>query len=874
MKKLTGFTRVLDTGGTGRVWRRRRFLGDRHMLAISRSSTATRCLAISVIGFVIAAFAFLGTALAAPATNLVANPSLELGSGLPDCYSQSGWGTTGIWQDVDGHGGGRAVEVSITGHTAGDRKLLQTENDGCAPVVEVGAKYEAGIWYKSTVPVSMTFFTKTSSGWSYWGDLAIFPASEQWTHATVETPEVPAGTTQLTFGLSLGTDGKLATDDYSLALADGAPTPLPPNGELIANPDLADGQGLPSCFMSAGWGEHNVTRGLSTDVPEDAEAGARSYEVTMDTHVSGDAKLIQAEAAGCAPSVVNGKTYEIEVDYKSTSDQLSLTVFAHTSAGWGYWMDLKNLPESSDWSTVKAQTPETPAGVDRISFGIALFGDGTLKSTGYSLKETVEVVPEPVEPGAPETVGKWQVQQTPMPIRAIHTTLLNDGRLLLIAGSGNDGNNFEAGSFRAVVWSPDTNIFTDVPVPYDMFCAGHVTLPDGKVLLAGGTGAFPEEDSGPNTFKGSDKSYYFDPEDDSFHPLSDMAGAHWYPSLTKLGNGDIWAAGGLDEKAEGTVLTEMFDTSEMRWLSAQEVPQTWSFWGTYPHMFLLEDGRMFYTGGHTFGNGLPGTGASLYDWQSATIWDVPGLREKDLRDQAGSVFIGPVQDQRLMIVGGGNTDGNIPAINLVDIIDLKDPAPSYEPGPSLPGLGKAYVNLTNLPDRTVLASNGAQFNRAGNVFTAAIFDPVANGWTSIDADPVGRNYHSTSILLPDGRVAVLGSNPADNSFEMQISLYSPPYMFKGTRPEIADAPESATYGQVLDIEVTGDVRSASLMAPMSATHQTDTNARLIDLPLSGATGSKTVQIPNNPNIVPPGPYMLTVLDVNGVPSAAKWVWVS
>ncbi|HBD6104361.1 TPA: hypothetical protein KKN05_004496, partial [Shigella flexneri] len=120
---------------------------------------------------------------------------------------------------------------------------------------------------------------------------------------------------------------------------------------------------------------------------------------------------------------------------------------------------------------------------------------------------------------------------------------------LLIAGSGNDGNLFAAGTFRAVVWNPATNDFQEVPVPYDMFCAGHVTLPDGKVLLAGGTLAFPEEDEGPNTFKGSKESYYFDPADDTFHKTGDMTGAHWYPSLTKLGNGDVWSAGGLDEKA-------------------------------------------------------------------------------------------------------------------------------------------------------------------------------------------------------------------------------------------------------------------------------------------------------------------------------------
>jgi hypothetical protein len=312
----------------------------------------------------------------------------------------------------------------------------------------------------------------------------------------------------------------------------------------------------------------------------------------------------------------------------------------------------------------------------------------------------------------------------------------------------------------------------------------------------------------------------------------------------------------------------------MKWLPSGSVPQTFSFWGTYPHMYLLSDGRMFYSGGHTFGNGLPGTGASLYNWNTAQILDVPGLRQKDMRDQAGSVLLGPAQDQRVMIVGGGNTETNVAAINLVDIIDLKQPSPGYAPGPDLPGPGKAYVNLLNLPDRTVLAADGAQHNRSDNVLTAAVYQPTSNNWLSIGADPVGRNYHSSAILLPDGRVAVLGSNPLDNSFEFRISVYSPRYMFNGTRPTIVASPNAATYGQQIALQTTGTIKAAQLMSPMSSTHQTDTNARLVDLPMTTNGNTVSAAIPSNPNLLPPGPYMLTVLDTNNLPSIAKWVWIS
>jgi len=803
--------------------------------------------------------------------NLVTNPSLEDGATAPTCFKMSGWGTPGTWAFAPGRTGGRSVSVTVQNYTQGDRKLLQTESAGCAPLVTPGQVYDVQVWYKSTARVSLTMFRHTAQGWSYWGDIKSQAPAADWTLAQADSPVIPDGTDQIVFGLSLATNGTLITDDYSLAKKVTPPPPTP--GELIVNGNLADGSPTPTCFNVAGWGDRKITPKISSDVPANSTPGTRSFELSINSYISGDAKLIQSDAPGCAPSVMPGSQYDLKIDYKTSATGTSgLTLFRHTSTGWQYWTDIKQLPAVAVWTTAQARTPAIPAGVDRIAFGLSISGNGTLTTTNYSMVEYK--IPAPPPAGTPGLVGSWEVLNTDLPIRAIHSTLLSDGRLLLIAGSGNSGANFAAGSFKAVVWSPTSGAFKDIPVPYDMFCSGHVTLPDGKVLIAGGTSAFPSAADGPTAFKGAKKSYFFDPADDQFHQLADMAGAHWYPSLTKLGNGNIWSAGGIDENAKGTVLTEMFSTSAMGWLPQNQVPQTWSYWGTYPHMFLLDDGKMFYTGGHTFGNGLPGTGARLYDWTTATMWDVPGLREKDMRDQAGSVFIGPAQDQKLMIVGGGNTDGTTPAINLVDIVDFKKAAPAYVPGPDLPGAGKIYVNLINLPDRTVLAADGAQLNRAGNVQTAAIYNPAGNSWASIDADPVGRNYHSTSILLPDGRVAIMGSNPLDNSFEFRISVYSPPYLFKGDRPTITAAPARASYGENIQVGVTGNVTSASLMAPMSATHQTDTNARLVDLPLSGADGSRTAQIPTNPNLLPPGPYMLTVLTADGIPSVARWVWIS
>jgi hypothetical protein len=516
--------------------------------------------------------------------------------------------------------------------------------------------------------------------------------------------------------------------------------------------------------------------------------------------------------------------------------------------------------------------PVIPAGTDRLSFGVAGVGNGTVRSTMWSLTTGSTEPPPPVDPPPTEdpraTTGEWSQSSFRLPNRTIHSTLLRDGRLLVIAGSGNDEGTFNAGTFSSHVFNPTTGALTTVNTPQDMFCAGHVTLADGRVLIQGGTKGWW---SASKNFTGLASSYVFDPASNAYTRVNDAIDGHWYPTLTKLENGNIWMAGGLNgTDGHGAAITEMFDMATNRWLSTSAVPQTWTYWGEYPHMFLVADGRLFYTGAHTFGGQRAGTGSSLYNWRDATIGDVPGLRDKNLRDHAGSVLLPPAQNQRLMIAGGGYIDAGAAPTNSVDLIDLNAAAPTWTPGPPLPGPGRQYVNLTNLFDRTVLASNGATGNRTGNVHAASIFNPATEAWTTVAPDPIGRNYHSTHILLPDGRVMIMGSNPIDGSFEMRISIYSPPYLFRGTRPEVT-APTSAAYGSTINLDVTGTVTSASLTSPMSSTHQMDTNTRLVDLPVAGTGNRRTATIPTNAALLPPGPYMLTVMDHKGAVSTAQWV---
>jgi Domain of unknown function (DUF1929) len=299
----------------------------------------------------------------------------------------------------------------------------------------------------------------------------------------------------------------------------------------------------------------------------------------------------------------------------------------------------------------------------------------------------------------------------------------------------------------------------------------------------------------------------------------------------------------------------------------------------YPHLTLLAEGRIFYSGGRM--GAAAGAKPSVWDLATGDTTPVSGLPMPRMRNQAATVLLPPAQDQRVMIVGGGGEemhdhDMKKPqvATRSVAIADLSAAAPKYKAAAPLKH-ARMHLNAVLLPDRTVLATGGAAVEEhdVNAALEAEVFHPATGKWRTAAKARVARLYHSVALLTPDGKVVTAGSNPHRGDEELRIEVFSPPYLFKGPRPALALARDRAKYGAVL--RATTDavaLREMNLVRPSATTHASNSEQRLLDLPFA-VKGPDTVELrlPDNPNLAPPGWYMVFAVSTAGIPSRAAWL---
>ncbi len=518
-----------------------------------------------------------------------------------------------------------------------------------------------------------------------------------------------------------------------------------------------------------------------------------------------------------------------------------------------------------------------------------------------------------------DVVGRWTSAPFPAPDYAIHSVMLTGGRVLLFSmgsghgvGPGATGNNGQGlvNDGQATVWDPALGqgalsfkevdpppITLDdplsrpnsaVPRPAPLFCAGQVQLADGRVLIAGGN----LEASSPGF--GLKILFLFDPMTDSWVREPDLIRNRWYPTLTRLPSGRVAILGGQDEAGKSVASFELYPNdatgvsgvdagAPLTGLSTSE-PAARRDNGMYAHAMVLPSGRLASS---SWGAGP----MSLFE-PTTGRWVTRNTQQLALNGSYPTAFPRPGDQNGTteLIQAGGNVSGFWgPALSASVFAIKPEQEKTWRVQPSL-NVPRRNATAVLLPDGTAVTvgGGGVDLRFSGTPplnlpqKQVELWDPATGKWTVGPAQQVPRGYHSVALLLADGRVlsagddytaSLLDDNRTDH-FDSLFEIYSPPYLFRGARPQIEAAPAAAGYSETLEIRASGErpITRATLVAPGSATHAIDMNQRVLELPIT-KTGAELYSIggPTTSGAAPPGDYMLFVLNDLGVPSVAAWV---
>ena len=487
----------------------------------------------------------------------------------------------------------------------------------------------------------------------------------------------------------------------------------------------------------------------------------------------------------------------------------------------------------------------------------------------------------------------------------------------------------------------------------DLFCSGHIHLWNGNVLFVSGTRFYYP----PESFRGHKNAVVFDWKNLSWQSVGKTIDGHWYPTLVPLSDGRIAVFSGFsDDAPANSPLVEFYDpkqSTEEAWTAVNIAtlpngpftstistdPTDIDMLQFYPRIFPLSDGRLFITG----------DGAGVANVESRNTYFMSVSSANGDQPPAVSFSPGPKRMAKNKMYGTAVVDPNSPNGDILLIGGMGGTNNAINHGPGIFAVPSAYVTgdlerlraptaqrdwsveLTKqflgdqpedvrtmhlaviLPTKQILVMNGGNYAFHRPVYHPLLLTPDPSslgGYRMERMKPANqpRLYHSTALLLPDGRVFTAGGNanravrnPNDGAVTLlvkrtpqgifqfaekgeyvipaenwQIEIYEPPYLFiPGPRPEINQAPESVNYGESATLTVNNMTIDASLIMIKlgSVTHGWDNGQRLTDLRFSQDLnrGEVTFTVPTNANVNPPGYYMLFYLNGSGKPSRAAMV---
>lgn len=511
-------------------------------------------------------------------------------------------------------------------------------------------------------------------------------------------------------------------------------------------------------------------------------------------------------------------------------------------------------------------------------------------------------------------------------ILAIHAALLPTGakgKVLMLGGdehnpaqAGRDdhpANPDDVNNTR--IYNVDTKTIDGSSSPTtDVFCSGHAFLGDGRLVIGGGTESW-EGGGGPGgghvhnlgDFGGHQACWVFNYVRNSWERIADFnfdnsfgktGGGRWYPTLVTLPNGDLIAFSGHPSRRStnwhNNNIPEIYSQTGKYWRWVKPTASDITF---YPRVHLLKGGLLFICAVKDGTSRLynPATG----DFQGPTITG-PGGIYNEWDNTSVLLPLLPAENYRARVLMCNGVKARK--------IDLEEATPAWrdtvDRNGAAAGRQRAYGIATILPDGNILVFGGVGpspadsdgllepeiyepgINWASGTYTSPNANPNPERWRSLPADPNGitRNYHSTNLLLPDGSVFTAGSShnaqfgdPATVG-EMRIVLFKPDYFDNPARPDLNATAKSTSYGKQLRIDTpqANQIQRVALIRNGSSTHAFNPDQRYVGLTFQAENATTLIaSIPTDPCVLPPGYYMLWIVNQAGLPcKLAKFIRVA
>ncbi|XP_043708549.1 aldehyde oxidase GLOX1-like [Telopea speciosissima] len=521
-------------------------------------------------------------------------------------------------------------------------------------------------------------------------------------------------------------------------------------------------------------------------------------------------------------------------------------------------------------------------------------------------------------------VGRWELLKRSIGISAMHMQLLNNDRVIIYdrtdfgasnlslpRGKCRDDHHDQILKHDCTAHSAEyavlTNSIRPLMVKTDVWCSSGALFPDGRLIQTGGY------NDGERVIRIFRPCSGCDWEEIPFG----LNARRWYATNHVLPDGRVIVIGGR-RQFNYEFYPKPKSTNRVFYLPfLAQTSDPYEENNLYPFVHLNVDGNLFI-----FANNR----AILLDYtKNFVVKTYPVIPDGHPRNypSTGSSVLLPLKNLQQRSVGaevlicGGAPRGSFRKVNSSRIfiealktcgrIRITDPKPTWfmETMP----LARVMGDMILLPNGHVLIINGAVRGTAGwedgkdPVFNPVLYrpdNPPGSRFEIQNPTSIPRLYHSSAILLRDGRVLVGGNNPhrfydfAGVPYPTDLSLeaFSPAYLSSENlkfKPRII-SPKSQTklsYGQRLVVRflVSGAVNKkrvwVTMVAPSFTTHSFSMNQRLLVLgggnvlaapPPTKLAYDVAVITPNSAFLAPSGYYLLFVVHQE-IPSEGIWIQI-